>query len=109
ARRRDRRAVLLGNARRRLPRRRARPRRRVHLAGDQAGAENDAARGVAPLPLLAPLPGAALRRGGARRGRLMLDPEVERKNMLWGWGLIVLFLLLLGGTVSVVFIYLAVD
>jgi hypothetical protein len=39
----------------------------------------------------------------------MLDPETERKNLLWGWGLFVLFLLLLAGTVAVAFIYLAVD
>ena len=39
----------------------------------------------------------------------MLDPETERKNMLWGWGLFVLFLLLLAGTAAVAFIYLAVD
>jgi hypothetical protein len=39
----------------------------------------------------------------------MLDHETERKNMLWGWGLFVLFLLLAAGTVAVAFIYLAVD
>ena len=39
----------------------------------------------------------------------MLDPETQRKNMLWGWGLFVLFLLLAAGTVAVAFIYLAVD
>jgi hypothetical protein len=39
----------------------------------------------------------------------MLDPELQRKNLLWGWGLFVLFLLLLAGTVAVAFIYLAVD
>jgi hypothetical protein len=39
----------------------------------------------------------------------MLDPETERKNMLLGWGLFVLFLLLAAGTVAVAFIYLAVD
>lgn len=39
----------------------------------------------------------------------MLDPETERKNMLWGWGLFVLFLLLFAGTAAVAFIYLAVD
>ncbi len=39
----------------------------------------------------------------------MTDPELERKNLLWGWGLFVLFLLLFAGTVAVAFIYLAVD
>jgi hypothetical protein len=39
----------------------------------------------------------------------MLDPETERKNLLWGWGLFVLFVLLFAGTVAVAFIYLAVD
>jgi hypothetical protein len=39
----------------------------------------------------------------------MLDPETERKNRLWGWGLFVLFLLLFAGTAAVAFIYLAVD
>jgi hypothetical protein len=39
----------------------------------------------------------------------MLDPETERKNLLWGWGLFVLFLLIAAGTVAVAFIYLAVD
>ncbi len=39
----------------------------------------------------------------------MLDAETERKNLLWGWGLFVLFLLIFGGTVAVAFIYLAVD
>jgi hypothetical protein len=39
----------------------------------------------------------------------MLDPETERKNLLWGWGLFVLAVLLAAGTVAVAFIYLAVD
>ena len=39
----------------------------------------------------------------------MLDRETERQNMLWGWGLFVLFLLLAAGTAAVAFIYLAVD
>jgi hypothetical protein len=39
----------------------------------------------------------------------MLDPETERKNMLWGWGLFVLFCLIAVGTVAIAFIYLAVD
>jgi hypothetical protein len=39
----------------------------------------------------------------------MLEPEIARKNMVWGWTLFALFLVLLGGTVAVVFIYLALD
>ena len=39
----------------------------------------------------------------------MLDPETERKNLLLGWGLFVLFALLAAGTVAVAFLYLAVD
>jgi hypothetical protein len=39
----------------------------------------------------------------------MLDPETERRNLLWGWGLFVFALLLAAGTVAVAFIYLAVD
>jgi hypothetical protein len=38
-----------------------------------------------------------------------IDPETARKNMLLGWGLFVLFLLIAGGTVAVAFIYLAAD
>ena len=34
--------------------------------------------------------------------------ELERKNILWGWLLFVFFLALLGGTVAVAFIYIAV-
>jgi hypothetical protein len=40
-----------------------------------------------------------------------VDPERElaRKNMVWGWSLFLLFLVLAAGTVVVAFIYLAVD
>jgi hypothetical protein len=40
----------------------------------------------------------------ARDGEL--DLELRRKNMLWGWALLGVFLLLFGGTVGVAFIYL---
>ena len=33
-------------------------------------------------------------------------PELERKNMRWGWGLFGLFLLLFGGTFGVGLVYL---
>jgi hypothetical protein len=39
----------------------------------------------------------------------MFEPEVERRNLIWGWTLFAIFLVLLGGTVGVVFIYLALD
>ena len=39
----------------------------------------------------------------------MLEPEIERRNMIWGWTLFAIFLVLLAGTVGVVFIYLALD
>ena len=32
--------------------------------------------------------------------------DVERKNMIWGWSLLGLFVLLFGGTVGVAFVYL---
>jgi hypothetical protein len=38
-----------------------------------------------------------------------MDPEVERKNLAWGFGLLVLFLALFAGTIAVAFIYLAAD
>ncbi len=38
-----------------------------------------------------------------------LDRELQRRNLLWGWALFALFLVLLGGTIAVVFIYLAVS
>jgi hypothetical protein len=39
----------------------------------------------------------------------MLDPDLERKNLIWGLGLFGLALVLLAGTVLVAFIYLALD
>jgi hypothetical protein len=37
---------------------------------------------------------------------LEIDPETARKNVLLGWALFGVFLLLFGGTVAVAFIYL---
>jgi len=45
----------------------------------------------------------------ADAGPLAPDAELERRNLLWGYGLFILFLLLFAGTVAVAFIYLAVD
>jgi hypothetical protein len=39
----------------------------------------------------------------------MLDPATERKNLLWAWGLFVVFCLIAAATVAIGFIYLAVD
>jgi len=39
----------------------------------------------------------------------LTEEELARKNMLWGWGLFVLFCLLFGGTVAVGLVYLWVS
>ena len=39
----------------------------------------------------------------------MSDQELERKNLLWGLALFGLFLVLLGLTVAIAYIYLALD
>jgi hypothetical protein len=38
-----------------------------------------------------------------------LTPELERKNLLLGWALFAIFVLLFAGTVGVAFLYLALD
>ena len=38
-----------------------------------------------------------------------LTPELERKNMILGWALFGVFVLLFAGTVGVAFLYLALD
>lgn len=38
-----------------------------------------------------------------------VTPELARKNMLWGWALFGLFVLLFGGTVGVALVYLWLD
>ena len=59
-------------------------RRRLRLARRATAAGDDAAAGDAALPLLAPVPRAALR--GARPGRGdLMDPELARKNVRLGW------------------------
>ena len=40
---------------------------------------------------------------------LEIDPQTARKNMLLGWALFGLFVLLFVGTIAVAFIYLAVT
>jgi hypothetical protein len=38
-----------------------------------------------------------------------MDPDLERKNMVWGLALFGLFLVLAAGTAVVAFVYLALD
>jgi hypothetical protein len=38
-----------------------------------------------------------------------MDPELARKNVLFGWALFGVFVLLFGGTFAVAYIYLALD
>ena len=39
----------------------------------------------------------------------MLDRETQKKNLIWGWSLFALFVVLFAGTIVVAMIYLAVD
>lgn len=39
----------------------------------------------------------------------MIDSEIARKNMLWGWALLGLMLALFAGVVVVALVYLALD
>ena len=39
----------------------------------------------------------------------MLDRETQKKNLIWGWSLFALFVVLFVGTFVVALIYLAVD
>jgi hypothetical protein len=38
-----------------------------------------------------------------------MTPELERKNLILGWALFAIFVLLFAGTVAVAFLYLALD
>jgi hypothetical protein len=38
-----------------------------------------------------------------------MDPELARKNMLWGWALAALFVALFAGTAIVALVYLQLD
>ena len=38
-----------------------------------------------------------------------ISPELERKNMLFGWALFGVFVLLFAGTVAVALLYLQLD
>jgi hypothetical protein len=39
----------------------------------------------------------------------MLDRETERKNVLLGWGLFLLFVVLFAGSIGVALLYIALD
>ena len=88
----------LGRRRPALRRLRARARRRLRLARRAAAARHDAAARDAPLPLLAPVPRAALRGAGRGRGDRLMDPELARRNVRLGWMLFGVFLLLFAGS-----------
>ncbi len=76
----------------------ARPRRGAGRARLAPPPRPLARAGAAPLPLLAPLPRAALRRGGRRPAPdLMNDSELSSKNLRFGWALFGLFWLLFLG------------
>ena len=36
-----------------------------------------------------------------------MDPEIERKNLRWGWALFALFVFLFAATFGIAFLYLA--
>ncbi len=38
-----------------------------------------------------------------------MTPELERKNLVLGWALFAVFLVLFAGTIGVAFLYLALD
>ena len=71
----------------------------------------DAAARGRPVPLLAPLPGAAVRRGG-RRTRCSSEghhPRARAEEPAPGLGALRLFVLLFAGTFGVALLYLALD
>jgi hypothetical protein len=39
----------------------------------------------------------------------VIDRETERKNLLWGWGLFALFVVVFAGSFGVALLYLALD
>ena len=120
----------LGPVRARLSRRSGSSRRRLPLARVEAAAGANACPRRPPLPLLARVPRAALRRDGPGRGDRVsqeersrtstsiitaeylpreVAPEEERSNALFGLGLFAVSLLLFAGTVGLAFVYLWLD
>ena len=107
ARRVHRRPVRRRLVRRRVPRRGARPGRGVPLARRAAVALDPARARVGALPLLAALSRPAVRRGSDRPGGHLMDPELERKNVvlgLWLFGFS-LALLVLTAVIAIVVVY----
>ncbi len=87
-----------------------RARRLVPGSRPEALAQRRARRRSRAVPLLARLPGAAVRRRSRRpAARLMLDPDLARRNNRLGLALLGLFLLLFAGTVLVALVYLQLD
>src|SRR4029079_5809308 len=88
---------------------RARPRDGVHraLAAPQTRPLTRPRSGA--LPLLAPLPRAALRGGGARSGAPVMDPAPARRNLRCAWSLALLFGLIFAGTILIAVLYLQLD
>ena len=81
------------------------------LAGGRACATDDSRPRAAAVPLLAGVPGAAVRCDGDRPvgGMTEHDSELERKNTMLGWALFGVFVVLFVGTVVVALIYLQLD
>ena len=83
--------------------------RSVHRAGGAAAARSLTRTREGALPLLAPLPRAPLHRRSPRPGALLMNPELARRNLRFGWALFVLFWLIFAGTILVAVLYLQLD
>ena len=116
------RARAVGPVRARLPRGGSCAGRHLPRPRLGAAARADTGPGQPPVPLLAPLPGAPLRRHGARHGDrvserpaepyvLPREPTLEDapSNALFGLGLFAIALLIFAGTIGVGLVYLALD
>src|SRR5262249_61289746 len=103
--------VLLGHGRRAVSRVRPCAGRRARVARGAACAADDARACSPAVPLLARLPGVAVRGDGPRPvGRVTEeDRELERGNVLLGWALVGLFIVLFLATVLVALVYLQLD
>ena len=90
--------------------RRGRPRRRLPRARAAKLRRTTTRRRGRPLPLLAPLPRAALRGGGAGSGDPVTELTRARAEEPGPWlALFGVFLLLFAGTIGVALLYLAFD
>ena len=61
------------------------------------------------LPLLARVPGAVVRGRCDRSAARVMDRDLERRNLRFGWALFGLFVLLFVGTVLIALVYLQLD